>query len=121
MNLWTKNKRATGPRLAAVTRLPYTPTTQGQVYPLEADKSILSVLRVEIKEENKLSEIEKINKYINNTRMPAELSDRYRMDPKELLAIVEKCKGNAHAAALLAFTYGKAKGYRAARSEAQRA
>ena len=76
---------------------------------------------MEIKEENKLSEIEKINKYINNTRMPAELSDRYRMDPKELLAIVEKCKGNAHAAALLAFTYGKAKGYRAARSEAQRA
>lgn len=66
-----------------------------------------------------MSEIEKIQEYISNTNMPAELSDRYPMDPKELLAIVESCKGNAGAAALLGFSYGKAKGYRAARSEAR--
>lgn len=92
-------------------------TTQGQVYPLEADKSILPASWVKIKEENTLSEMDNIQRYIRNTGMPAELSDRYQMDPKELLAIMEGCKGNPGAAALLAFTYGLAKGYRAAKAE----
>lgn len=63
--------------------------------------------------------IDKINRYIFETQMPAKLSDRYQMDPKDLIAIVDAAKGSTTAAAMLAFTYGKAKGYRAARSEAQ--
>ena len=64
--------------------------------------------------------IKQINRYINNTDMPTEISDRYQMDPKDLIAIVDAAKGSTTAAALLAFTYGKAKGYRARKSEVQR-
>lgn len=63
--------------------------------------------------------IKQINRYINNTDMPTEISDRYQMDPEDLIAIVRSCRGNAYAAALLAFTFGKAKGYRAGKSEAR--
>lgn len=65
-------------------------------------------------------DMQKIYKYIRNTQMPLDLSDRYQLDPKDLVAIVREVKGNAYAAAMLAFTYGKAKGYRAGRSEAKR-
>lgn len=66
-----------------------------------------------------MSKIQKINEYINKTHMPGSLSDRYPLGPEDLIAIVRGCQGNAYASALLAFTYGKAKGYRAGRSEAQ--
>ena len=64
--------------------------------------------------------IQQIHRYIRNSRMPLELSNRYDLDPRDLIAIVASVKGNAYAAALLAFTYGKAKGYRAGGSEAKR-
>ena len=67
-----------------------------------------------------MRDIERIHKYIAKTEMPAEISDRYQMDPKDLIAIVDAAKGIPTAAALLAFTFGKAKGYRAGKSEAQR-
>lgn len=63
--------------------------------------------------------IKDIRKYIDNTNMPAELSDRYEMAPEDLIAIVDASKGSTSAAAMLAFTYGKAKGYRAGRAEAR--
>ena len=59
-----------------------------------------------------IGDFKKLERYVETIRMPLELSDRYELDPKDLIAIVREVKGNAYAAAMLAFTYGKAKGYR---------
>lgn len=67
-----------------------------------------------------MKRIQQIRKYMRDTRMPKELRAMYGMDVDDLAAIVEECKGNAHGAAVMAFAYGKAKGYRAGRLEAKR-
>lgn len=64
-----------------------------------------------------MSEMDKIQRYIRNTKIQEALSDRCSLEVEELLAIVRGCKKNAHAAAMLAFSYGTAKGYRAAKAE----
>lgn len=56
---------------------------------------------------------EKINKYIERTRIEKE-SSRYVMSFGDLKLFKELSKEDCCAAIVLAFQYGKAKGYRAA-------
>lgn len=64
-----------------------------------------------------MSEIEKIKRYIEKNGAPRNL--RYDMSLKEALAVVHGV-GGAEAVSM-AFAYGKAKGYRMAKAEAQKA
>jgi len=65
-----------------------------------------------------MSEIEKIQQYIEKTAIPKALATRHEMCFGECLALAhsdEPCDAIA-----LAFSYGRAKGYRAAQAEARR-
>ena len=62
-----------------------------------------------------MSRIEKMEKYIKRT---ANLGARYSLSTVETLDLVESCKQNRLEAILLAFNYGRAKGYRVAMKEA---
>lgn len=66
-----------------------------------------------------MSEIEKIQRYIARTRMDKE--DDYYLNLSEAMELTKAAlSGESFAAAEivnLAFTYGKAKGYRAAKAE----
>ena len=58
--------------------------------------------------------IERISAYIQKTKMGN--LDRYEMDMDELLFLKRECnRGDSIDALILAFDYGRAKGYRAAR------
>lgn len=64
-----------------------------------------------------MSEIEKMKKYVNNTKVNA---DRYQMNVNEALALAHHAQGVDGLpldAVMLAFKYGQAKGYRAAKAE----
>lgn len=61
-----------------------------------------------------MTEIEKMQRYISNT---PEVSSRYCVGTKELFALTKELGG--FEAVALAFNYGKAKGYRAAKAEVQ--
>lgn len=65
-----------------------------------------------------MSEIEKIQQYIEKTAIPEALATRHEMCWKECLALAHS--DGAGAAIALAFSYGRAKGYRAAKAEARR-
>ena len=61
-----------------------------------------------------MSRIEKMEKYIERT---GDLGTMYSLSMLEAQALVEIWKQNRIEAILLAFNYGRAKGYRAARKE----
>ena len=62
-----------------------------------------------------MTEIEKMKRYISNT---PKVSDRYEVGTRQLIALM---KGLSEFDALdLAFEYGRAKGYRAAKAEVRR-
>lgn len=61
-----------------------------------------------------MSRIEKMEKYIERT---GDLGTMYSLSIVEAQALVEIWKQNRIEAILLAFNYGRAKGYRAARKE----
>lgn len=61
-----------------------------------------------------MSRIEKMEKYIERT---GDLCTMYSLSIVEAQALVEIWKQNRIEAILLAFNYGRAKGYRAARKE----
>ena len=63
-----------------------------------------------------MSRIEKMEKYIERT---GDLGTMYSLSMVEAQALVEIWKQNRIEAILLAFNYGRAKGYRAARKEAR--
>ena len=63
-----------------------------------------------------MSRIEKMEKYIERT---GDLGTMYSLSIVEAQALVEIWKQNRIEAILLAFNYGRAKGYRAARKEAR--
>ena len=65
-----------------------------------------------------MSEIEKMKKYIERTKL--DQSDRFYLDMKEAFELAHQalsCGDLPLEAISLAFTYGKAKGYRAAKAE----
>lgn len=66
-----------------------------------------------------MTEIERIRKYVKDTKIPDDLSDWYCIDVSELTALYKDSRKDVYASIMLAFEYGKAKGYRAARRRAQ--
>ena len=65
-----------------------------------------------------MTEIEKIKRYIERTKMPE--TKRYSMNIIETLELARSTRGedsNGIEAVVIAFEYGKAKGYRAAKAE----
>lgn len=67
-----------------------------------------------------MSEIEKIQRYIERTDIKTEGQDRYTINMLENFELVHKCNELPADAIAMAFEYGKAKGYRAAKAEAHR-
>lgn len=67
-----------------------------------------------------MSEIEKIQRYIDRTGIVTKIGSAYGMRPRELSAIYEIARRNEFRAMALIFTFGQAKGYRAAKAEARR-
>lgn len=65
-----------------------------------------------------MSEIEKIQQYIERTAIQKALATRHEMCFNECLALAHS--GGACDAIALAFCYGRAKGYRAAQAEVRR-
>ena len=63
-----------------------------------------------------MSRIEKMEKYIEKT---GDLGTMYSLSTEEACDLVEVWKENRIESILLAFNYGRAKGYRAARKEAR--
>lgn len=61
-----------------------------------------------------MSEIERINRYINRTKMNV---SRHRITMDTLLALAHITEEKPVDAVALAFMYGQAKGYRAAKAE----
>lgn len=64
-----------------------------------------------------MSEIEKVKRYIQEPNIPKDVSRHYTIRIKEGKAIGSLPRFDA---ILLAFFYGEAKGYRAAKAEARR-
>ena len=65
-----------------------------------------------------MSEIEKMKRYIERTKL--DKSDRFHMDMVEALALAHQARGSVDLlieVITLAFNYGKAKGHRAAKAE----
>ncbi len=61
-----------------------------------------------------MSEIEKMKRYIERTKINEQIQDRYGMKMCEWRALVKV--GSPVDVAALAFEYGQAKGYRAAKA-----
>lgn len=64
-----------------------------------------------------MSEIEKMQRYIERTKKFPKTS-RYQLNWKELMLLSSDC--DTAMAICLAFDYGKAKGYRAAKAEVRK-
>lgn len=61
-----------------------------------------------------MTEIEKMKKYIERTKLNISATSPYQANTKEILAISDLPSFDA---IILAFAYGRAKGYRAAKAE----
>lgn len=71
-----------------------------------------------------MSEIEKIQRYIERTKMDKRLTTPYSINLEESFELAKQalsCGDFPIEAISLAFNYGRAKGYRAAKAEARRA
>lgn len=66
-----------------------------------------------------MSEIEKMKRYIKQTNMPHSAFRRYQMNWDDLSGLTQMREAFTDAVCL-AFDYGMAKGYRAAKAEARR-
>lgn len=64
-----------------------------------------------------MNEIEKINRYIARTNMKLAITSPYHMNLKELFGLSDIAGEDAGRAICMAFEYGRAKGYRAAKAE----
>lgn len=67
-----------------------------------------------------MSEIEKMERYIERTKMSASTTSLYKMNMLEAFELAYQaleCRDLPIEAISLAFNYGKAKGYRAAKAE----
>lgn len=74
----------------------------------------------EIKEEKQtMTEIEKMQRYIERTKMKEKSPTSYAMNYSEAAELAHKARGSNLPIEVisLAFEYGKAKGYRAAKAE----
>ena len=67
-----------------------------------------------------MTEIEKMRKYIERTKIPIANTSGYNMATLEAFALIED-GGTPFESVVLAFKYGQAKGYRAAKAEVKRA
>lgn len=67
-----------------------------------------------------MTEIDRMNRYIDRTK--PDKNGRFCMRWPETLALVRSIKatGDPYTAVVLAYNYGKAKGYRAAKSEVRK-
>lgn len=65
-----------------------------------------------------MNELEQINRYIERTRMSN--GKAYRMNLVDIVAMAMNAKDDPWEMLRLAFDYGRAKGYRAARAEAKK-
>lgn len=61
-----------------------------------------------------MSEIEKMARYIERTKVP---SNRYQLYMNEVFSLIHWTEENPINAVIMAFEYGQAKGYRAAKAE----
>lgn len=66
-----------------------------------------------------MSDLERIHRYIKQTNMPCSKLSYYQMTWDDLSGLMEM-KDALTETIILAFNYGKAKGYRAAKAEARR-
>lgn len=64
-----------------------------------------------------MSALQKIKSYVDRTKIKN--GKRYGMDTSELLAMRDTAESDLSGALCLAFEYGMAKGYRAAKKEAR--
>lgn len=62
-----------------------------------------------------MSEIERMQRYIERTKLPAPIPTRYDMSLRDMFVLLRE--DDTENALLLAFKYGQAKGYRAAKAE----
>lgn len=69
-----------------------------------------------------MTEIEKMRKYIEQTKIPVANTSGYNMTTTEVFALID-CSGvdALFESVVLAFKYGQAKSYRAAKAEVKRA
>lgn len=67
-----------------------------------------------------MSEIEKLQRYINRTDGAFPPGTPYQMNINELFALTHMADEDVTGAICLAFDYGRAKGYRAAKKEVRR-
>lgn len=73
--------------------------------------------------EKSMSEIEKMKRYIERTNMNPEKASLYQMSMLEAFELVKQPNGSFNLSIemiSLAFNYGKAKGYRAAKAEVRK-
>lgn len=62
-----------------------------------------------------MSEIERMQRYIERTKLAAPIPTRYDMSLRDMFILMQE--SDTENALLLAFKYGQAKGYRAAKAE----
>lgn len=67
-----------------------------------------------------MSEIEKLQRYIDRTNGAFPRGTPYQMNINEMFALAHMAAENVTEAICLAFDYGRAKGYRAAKKEVRR-
>lgn len=62
-----------------------------------------------------MSEIEKIKRYVEQTKIPLKCSRAYDMPMTDVKALADMANNDQSGAVIWAFTYGLARGYRAGR------
>lgn len=67
-----------------------------------------------------MTEIEKMKRYIERTPMSAKTAHNYALDSVAMCAFYDELKRDQFHAIATIYSYGRAKGYRAARGEARR-
>ncbi|MCM1234386.1 MAG: hypothetical protein NC489_30160 [Ruminococcus flavefaciens] len=64
--------------------------------------------------------IEALKLYVERTKMSKGLKEKYNMSTNQMLTLLDFTKSSPMEAIFLAFDYGRAKGYRAAKGEQRR-
>lgn len=68
-----------------------------------------------------MSEIEKMKRYIDRTKLPGDQKDKYCVYLGEIKEMCEYAQSDMFGALCFLFEYGRAKGYRAAKAEGRAA